>query len=228
MKLIVQDIVKQFKEVSVLRGASETFEAGLIHGLIGRNGAGKTTLFNIIYHELKADSGQILIEQDGVIEPLARKDVGMLFSEPLLPDFVTGYEFIKFFCEAQQKEVAFDLMFDQFELSQQDRHRLMKDYSHGMKNKIMLMMLFIQQPKVILLDEPLTSLDIVVAAQMKRWLRQLKSDHILLLSTHVLDLARDLCDRIVFLHHGQLSELDPAKLHQPDFEQSIIEALSDV
>lgn len=228
MKLIIQDIVKNFKEVSVLQGATEEFESGIIHGLIGRNGAGKTTLFNIIYHELQADSGQVLIDEDGVVKPLERKDVGMLFSEPLLPDFVTGYEFIKFFSEAQLKEVAIDLMFDEFELSEQDRHRLMKDYSHGMKNKVMLMMLFIQQPKVILLDEPLTSLDIVVASQMKQWLRKLKREHILLLSTHVLDLARDLCDRIVFLHHGVLRELDPAKLHQPDFENSLIEALSDV
>lgn len=227
MQLIVQDIHKSFKEVEVLQGASETFESGIIHGLIGRNGAGKTTLFNIIYHELQADSGQILIEDNGEALPLLRKDVGMLFSEPLLPDFVTGFEFIKFFSEAQGKEVAIDLMFDEFELNEQDRHRLMKDYSHGMKNKVMLMMLFIQRPKVILLDEPLTSLDIVVAAQMKQWLRRLKTEHILLLSTHVLDLARDLCDRIVFLHHGVLSELDPAKLHQSDFEQSIIEALSD-
>ena len=227
MKLIVQDIHKSFKDVSVLKGASETFEVGIIHGLIGRNGAGKTTLFHIIYHELTADSGQILIETDGITQPLQHRDVGMLFSEPLLPDFLTAYEFIKFFSEAQGKDVAFDLMFDEFDLSEQDRHRLMKDYSHGMKNKVMLMMLFIQRPKVILLDEPLTSLDIVVAAQMKQWLRRLKTDHILLLSTHVLDLARDLCDRIVFLHHGELSELEPAKLHQADFEQSIIEALSD-
>ena len=100
MKLIIQDIVKNFKEVSVLQGATEEFESGIIHGLIGRNGAGKTTLFNIIYHELQADSGQVLIDEDGVVKPLERKDVGMLFSEPLLPDFVTGYEFIKFFSEA--------------------------------------------------------------------------------------------------------------------------------
>lgn len=103
----------------------------------------------------------------------------------------------------------------------------MKDYSHGMKNKIMLMLLFIQKPKVILLDEPLTSLDVVIASQMKHWLRQLKHDHILILSTHVLDLARNLCDRIVLLHRGLLSELDSAKLHEADFEQQVVEALSD-
>ena len=98
MKLIVQAIDKSFGQTEVLQSASQSFESGSIHGLIGRNGAGKTTLFNIIYHELEADSGQVLIEDnDGQVEPLARQDVGMLFSQPLLPDFLTGYEFIKFF-----------------------------------------------------------------------------------------------------------------------------------
>lgn len=227
MTLVLKDIHKAFAEVEVIKGASERFASGSMHGLIGRNGAGKTTLFNIIYHELEADSGSVVIEEDGVEKPLQRRDVGMLFSQPLLPDFVTAYEFIRFFCEAHDKEIPYDQMFDEFELNETDRHRLMKDYSHGMKNKVMLMLLFIQKPKVILLDEPLTSLDVVVAAQMKSMLRRLKQEHILILSTHVLDLARDLCDRIVLLHQGGLQELDSAKLHQPDFEQTVVEALSD-
>lgn len=94
--------------MAVLKGATESFSSGEIHGLIGRNGAGKTTLFNIIYQELLADSGKILIEEQGEIKPIERKDVGMLFSQPLVPDFVTGYEFIRFFCDVMEKTIEVD------------------------------------------------------------------------------------------------------------------------
>ena len=89
----------------------------------------------------------------------------------------------------------------------EDGHKLIKDYSHGMKNKLQMLCFMIAKPPVILLDEPLTSLDVVVALEFKKILKSIKKDHIILFSTHILQLAADLCDEIVVLNDGVLEEL---------------------
>ena len=111
--------------------------------------------------------------------------------------------------------------------SQKDRHRIINDYSSGMKSKISLLTLFISKPKVILLDEPLTSVDVVVGQQIKALLRALKKEHIVIVSTHMLELATSLCDDIVLLNNGKLSELDKHKKEEENFEAFIIEILKD-
>ena len=87
-------------------------------------------------------------------------------------------------------------------IAPEDRDKLLKDYSHGMKNKMQMLVNIIAQPNILLLDEPLTSLDVVVAEEMKNLLRSLKDGRITIFSTHILDLALDLCDEIVLLSHG--------------------------
>ena len=95
-----------------------------------------------------------------------------------------------------------DSYFDLMRIVAEDRHRLIKGYSHGMKNKLQMLGFLISRPKIILLDEPLTSFDVVVANEMKHLLLEMKEEHILIFSTHILQLARDLCDEIVLLHNG--------------------------
>ena len=85
MKLILRNIKKEFNLIDVLKGCDFEFESGKIYGLLGRNGAGKTTLFNIIYSELEKDSGEILLEQEGVVDVVNPRDVGMVFAETFLP-----------------------------------------------------------------------------------------------------------------------------------------------
>ena len=86
----------------------------------------------------------------------------------------------------------------------------------------------IAKPPVILLDEPLTSFDVVVALEMKNLLKEIKKDHILIFSTHILQLASDLCDEIVVLHQGNLQKVDNHMLKSPEFETEIIKILKDV
>ena len=228
MRLRIQAISKRFDTKEVLRESTAVVEQGVLTGLIGRNGAGKTTLFNILYGDLEADAGEAFLEIDGVERPLESKDVGMLFSQPLVPEFLTGYECIRFFLDVHGKESGEHALAEAFELvglDEEDRHRLIRDYSHGMKNKIMMLMAFLQEPPVILLDEPLTSFDVVLAAEVKRFLREYKRDHIVIMSTHLLDLARDLCDEVILLRDGRLARLPEADLKDPAFEQMIVEAL---
>ena len=112
-------------------------------------------------------------------------------------------------------------------LQPEDRNRLLKDFSHGMKNKMQMLLYIISKPEVLLLDEPLTSLDVVVAEEMKDLLRSMKEGRILIFSTHLLDIAVDLCDEIVLLSHGVLELVSKDNLNDADFKVKIIEALKE-
>ena len=115
--------------------------------------------------------------------------------------------------------------FDMVKIDVHDRHNLIKGYSHGMKNKVQMLMLLIARPPVILLDEPLTSFDVVVADEMKQLLRHIKNDHIIIFSTHIMELALDLCDDIVILNDGILEEIEKENLDNTAFKDKIIAAL---
>ena len=231
MELQLTDIRKKFGEKEVLKGCDFTFQQGKIYGLLGRNGAGKTTLFNCLTDEVPPDGGQAeLLLPDGGRRALTPGDVGYVFSTPILPDFLTGYEFIRFYmdtCAVPAGGRSIDEYFDMVQIAPEDRHRLIKGYSHGMKNKVQMLCFLIARPPVILLDEPLTSFDVVVALEMKKLLRDMKQDHILIFSTHILQLATDLCDEIAVLHQGALELVDPAAIHSPAFEEKVVEILKD-
>ncbi|MGO4180884.1 ATP-binding cassette domain-containing protein [Paenibacillus sp. MCAF9] len=231
MRLIIEDIVKRFEDKQVLQGAGFTFEKGKIYGLLGRNGAGKTTLFDCLSGEKDMDGGQVLLEVDGHTRKLSEQDVGYVYSLPILPEFLTGYEFVKFFMDINkgklQMDKSIDYYFDMMSMTKEDRHLLIKGYSHGMKNKLQMLLFLITKPPIILLDEPLTSFDVIVALEMKNMLREMKSDHILIFSTHILQLASDLCDELVVLNKGKLSAVPSELLHSAEFEQSVINLLKD-
>lgn len=232
MELQLEQIRKSFGDKEVLKGCTFCFEKGKIYGLLGRNGAGKTTLFNCLSDEIEPDSGTANIRRDdGTLEALEQDHIGYVFSTPVLPDFLTGYEFLKFYIEINQDradpDITIDTYFDMVKIEPEDRNRLIKGYSHGMKNKLQMLCFIIARPPVILLDEPLTSFDVVVALEIKKLLREIKKDHIIIFSTHILQLATDLCDELVVLSEGRLQQLDHEMLKSKDFETRIIELLQD-
>ena len=112
-------------------------------------------------------------------------------------------------------------------IEKEDRDKLLKDYSHGMKNKMQILVNIIANPSILLFDEPLTSLDIVVQEEMKQMLREIKKDHIIIFSTHIMELALDLCDEIVILNKGVLEKIDKNNLDNVKFKDKIIEALKE-
>lgn len=232
MRLVIENIEKSYGEKEVLKKASYTFEKGKIYGLLGRNGAGKTTLFNCISGELKYEGGNVSIIEDGqVAQEIDYRKVGYVFSEPVLPEFLTGYEFLKFYIDINkdkiEKLLTIDEYFDIIKINEDDRYRLIKGYSHGMKNKMQMVCLLITRPAVILLDEPLTSFDVVVALEIKNLLKKMKSDHIIIFSTHILQLATDLCDEILVLNNCVLEEVDSEVLKSTEFEEKIMEILKE-
>lgn len=230
MKFIIEHLSKNFEKKEVLRDIHFEFESGKIYGLLGRNGAGKTTLFNCLNRDIKADSGSFYIETDaGVRREVVAEDIGYVLSTPTVPEFLTGREFLKFFMDINEKTIknpkSIDEYFDYMSIEPEDRDKLLKDYSHGMKNKMQMLVNLIAEPTLFLLDEPLTSLDVVVAEEMKELLRHQKAGRVTIFSTHLMDLALDLCDEIVLLSHGVLSRVDKADLDEEGFKEKIIAAL---
>lgn len=232
MELVLDNIEKSYGEKQVLKKASFTFEKGKIYGLLGRNGAGKTTLFNCISGDTEYQKGSVrLIEEGSAIGEIDYSKVGYVFSEPVLPEFLTGYEFLKFYIDINKgkikNQLSIEQYFDIIRIDEEDRYRLIKGYSHGMKNKIQMVCFLITRPPVILLDEPLTSFDVVVALEIKNLLKEIKGEHIIIFSTHILQLAVDLCDEIVVLNSGVLERLDRDILKSPEFENQVIEMLKE-
>ena len=229
MEFVVDGVIKSFGKKRVLEGASFTFESGRIYGLLGRNGAGKTTLFNCINGDIRTDGGSFLLKEGEEGRALTAEDIGYVLSTPVVPEFLTGREFLKFFMDihggSMEEKKSADEYFELMRIAPEDRDKLLKDYSHGMKNKMQMLINLMAQPRLLLLDEPLTSLDVVVAEEMKELLRSLKEGRITIFSTHLLDLALDLCDEIVLLHHGKLEPVDRSQSDRREFKEKIMEAL---
>lgn len=229
MQFVVEKLSKSYGKKQVLKSIDFSFETGKIYGLLGRNGAGKTTLFNCINRDLKTDSGSVYLTRDGQRRELIPEDIGYVLSTPTVPDFLTGREFLKFFTDIHGEQPAtseqIDSFFEIVGFAPDDRDKLMKNYSHGMKNKMQMLINILAQPNILLLDEPLTSLDVVVAEEMKQMLRNIKANRVIIFSTHILDLALDLCDEIILLSHGELERVDKNELDDEQFKQKIIAAL---
>lgn len=231
MRFVIDHLSKRFEKKEVLKEITFTFEEGKIYGLLGRNGAGKTTLFNCLNRDIRADGGTFFLDENGTPREISAEDIGYVLSTPTVPEFLTGREFLKFFLDINASSIknlrSLDEYFDMMSIAPEDRDKLLKDYSHGMKNKMQMLINIIAQPKVLLLDEPLTSLDVVVAEEMKQLLRSQKDGKITIFSTHIMDLALDLCDEIVLLSHGVLEVVEKSNLDNQEFKEKIIAALKE-
>ena len=108
-----------------------------------------------------------------------------------------------------------------------DANKLIKYYSYGMKNKLQLLCALIRDPKILLLDEPLSSFDIIVSEEIKALLMEKKSQHIILMSTHILQLATDVSDQIVLLRRGEFVSHRDLDLRSAEFHELILRELSD-
>ncbi|MFR2534457.1 MAG: ATP-binding cassette domain-containing protein [Clostridia bacterium] len=231
MELIIENMKKRFGEKEVLKDITFTFDQGKIYGLLGRNGAGKTTFFNCLNEDIPIDQGAFYIKEGENRRKLTPEDIGYVLSTPNVPEFLTAREFLKFFLDIQNDKIknlkTIETYFDFMKIEEADRDKLLKDYSHGMKNKMQMLVNMIASPAILLLDEPLTSFDVVVAEEMKQMLKNIKQDHILIFSTHIMELALDLCDEIVILNQGRLEKVNKEHLDNEELKEKIITALKE-
>ena len=238
MKLRIQNLNKSFGSKEVLRALSFCFESGRIYALLGRNGAGKTTLFNCLFRNLEFSSGSFSLRtDDGTEKPLDEQQIAFVESMPEVPNFLTGREYIEFLLDVQKLDPdrflsglglggrGMEGLFDLISLSLEDQYKLAKDYSHGMKSKLLLLANLLLQQPVMLLDEPLSSVDVVAAEEIKDILKRDKTQRITIISTHLMDLALSLCDEVVLLREGQLIAVPRGDLDTQAYQDCLLAAL---
>lgn len=229
MEFVISDLSKSFDKKSVLKNINFKFSEGKIYGILGRNGSGKTTLFNCINKDIKYENGNFYLIQEQSKSEINVTDVNLIPSTPNVPNFLTGNEFIKFYTEINDitDTERINEVISLLNLANEDLNKLLKDYSHGMKNKIQMLTCILSNSKLLLFDEPFTALDVVVSEEIKKIIKEIKRDKIILFSTHILDLAIDMCDEIVLLHNGSLSILDKENLSDKEFREKIINTLKE-
>lgn len=229
MRLIIKDLTKKYGDNLVLNDISFSFESGKIYGLLGRNGSGKTTFFNCLDDLIPFEKGNFYIETDDGKKESLEGNIGLVLTNPMLPEFLTGYEFIKTYMEINKIDEldAIEDYFKKVSLTKEEQDKLIVEYSMGMKNKLQILMCIISKPKIILLDEPLTSIDVIVAKEIKDIFKSLKKDHIIIFSTHILELATSICNEIVILNNKNLELIDSKIIKSSSFEDKIVEILKD-
>lgn len=208
-----QGLAKSYNRGRVLAvdGLDLTVPAGAIFGFLGPNGAGKTTTINMMVGLLKPDRGRVVVDGiDLAARPLEAKGrLGFVPDNPELYERLTGIEYVNFMADVfgvpsrVRRERAEELL-DAFDLRDAFGDPI-KSYSHGMRQKAALIGALIHDPQVLIMDEPLTGLDPRSAHALKELLRaRCDAGKTVFLSTHVLEVAERICDRVAIIDHGRL------------------------
>ncbi len=184
---------------------------GTMFGFVGPNGAGKTTTLRIIAGIMRPTAGRIWLGGDDVVaDPMAAKArLGFIPDRPFLYEKLTGAEFLRFVAglygqDGEVVEKRIDELLDVFELSRW-KHELIESYSHGMRQKLIISSALIHRPECIVVDEPMVGLDPKAARLLKDILRQfVDRGGTVLMSTHTLDIAETMCDKIAIIHAGKI------------------------
>ena len=192
-------------------GLSLTVQAGDIYGFIGHNGAGKTTTIRAVVGVMDFDGGEIFIDGHSVNnEPVQCKSITAYIPDnPDLYDYLTGIQYLNYIGDmfqiaGKEREMLIKKYADSFELTGK-LGDLISSYSHGMRQKLALIAAFIHRPRLMVFDEPFVGLDPVASFQLKKMMRELcDMGGAIFFSTHVLEVAEKLCDKIAIIKDGKL------------------------
>ena len=206
---------KSYGDKEVLKGISLSVDKGEIFGLLGKNGAGKSTLIDCMIGLKRFNEGQILIDNlDIKTKPLeVKNNFGYVPSEPLTYEIMSGKEYLEFIASCYQMsqeafESNFNFLKNKFGLSDEDLLRPIKEYSHGMKQKICLMASLIHNPSLWVLDEPTVGLDIIVYETLVKMMKSyVQNKNTIFVTSHNIDLVAEICDRVAIINDGKIDLL---------------------
>ena len=209
--LNIQHFTKTYGEKRAVDDLSLHIAPGEIYGFIGHNGAGKTTTLKAAVGILQFDAGEITIGGHSIkTEPLACKQLlAYIPDNPDLYDFMSGIQYLNFIADifgipAAERWARIEPYADAFELTG-DLGQPISAYSHGMKQKLAIIAAWIHDPKLIIMDEPFVGLDPKAAHLLKGMMRELCDvGGAIFFSTHVLEVAEKLCDKVAIIKGGQL------------------------
>lgn len=209
--LKINNLVKTYGDKKAVDDLSLQIESGEIYGFIGHNGAGKTTTIKACCGILQYDSGEIFI--DGVnlkSNPvLCKSKLAYIPDNPDLYEFMTGIQFLSFVADifgvsTQERQASIKRYADAFEITN-DLGQPISAYSHGMKQKLAIISALIHNPKLIIMDEPFVGLDPKASHLLKGIMREIcNNGGAIFFSTHVLEVAEKLCDKVAIIKSGRL------------------------
>jgi ABC-2 type transport system ATP-binding protein len=209
--LIINHLTKTYGEKKVVDDLSLHIQPGEIYGFIGHNGAGKTTTLKSVAGILQFDAGEILIHGTSVqAAPLTcKRNLAYIPDNPDLYDYMSGIKYLNFIADifsvsATDRQQQFQKYADVFELTK-DLAQPIASYSHGMKQKLAIISAWLHEPKLILMDEPFVGLDPKAAHLLKGMMREFcDNGGAIFFSTHVLEVAEKLCDKVAIIKKGKL------------------------
>ena len=209
--LRIENLTKKYGEKKAVDSLSLTIAPGEIYGFIGHNGAGKTTTIKAVCGILDFDSGEIYVDGTSIkADPLkCKREIAYIPDNPDLYDFYTGVKYLNFIADiygipSDVRKERMRRYCDMFELTP-ELARPISEYSHGMKQKLAVISALIHSPKLWLLDEPFVGLDPKAAHTLKQIMREVcDGGGAIFLSTHVLEVAEKLCDKIAIIKNGRL------------------------
>ncbi len=210
----LKGVVKRYNELVAVNNVDLNINKGEVFGLLGPNGSGKSTTMKMLLGLVQPDAGSVTVLGTEVQkDPVAvKQQIGYVPEAPRLYEFLTGIEYLDFIgdvygmpTEEKKKRIGEYLKAMQLDGREGD---MINSYSEGMKQKIALIAAFLNRPKLLIMDEPLNALDPRSARIVKDFLQELKAQGVTtIISTHVLEIAQAMCDRVGIMYKGHLLAL---------------------
>ena len=209
--LYIQHLTKRYGEKKAVDDLSLHIAPGEIYGFIGHNGAGKTTTLKAVVGILPFEEGEITINGTSIkADPLTcKRQLAYIPDNPDLYDYMTGSKYLNFIADifgvgAEERQERIRKYADLFELTD-DLAQPIAAYSHGMKQKLAIIAAWLHQPKLIIMDEPFVGLDPKASHLLKEMMRDIcNAGGAIFFSTHVLEVAEKLCDKVAIIKGGRL------------------------
>jgi ABC-2 type transport system ATP-binding protein len=205
----VEGLTKQFGNVTAVNHISLSVAEGELFGLLGPNGSGKTTMIKMLTGQIRPTSGSArVVGLDVVQHPVrVREMVGIIPEQETPPSFLTAEEYLHFVARIRNLDAIderCDRWFDLLEFADK-RNVLCKDLSRGTRQKLMFAQAFLHEPRLALIDEPLINLDPIMQRTVKDFLQEyVGGGGTIFFSTHILEIAEEICTRIGIIHNGRL------------------------
>lgn len=212
----VERLTKNYGNVTAVNRVSFSVAEGELFGLLGPNGSGKTTMIRMLTGQIPPTSGSArVMGLDPASAPIGvRRLVGIIPEQETPPSFLTAEEYLHFVASIRNLDAVderCDRWFDLLEFGDK-RDVLCKDLSRGTRQKLMVAQAFLHEPRLALIDEPLINLDPIMQRTVKDFLKSyVQGGGTVFISTHILEIAEEICDRIGIIHNGRLLHAGPVE-----------------
>ena len=217
--LHLNHLKKSFGKTEVLTDVEYIFNKGRIYPILGGPGAGRTTLFECIAGDISLDSGEVKTQEKSTLFFAAKQSV--------LPMLITGYQFISMLCDMNKNSEEPEYYLEKVKFSQEIRDKHIGDYSFEEKKRLQLAAFLIQKPYVMMFDEALDYCTEEYIDDMLDILNEVKDEHIILISTGLLDIAHRISRDVVVLNNGELNLISYETMKIPEIKKAVLDILGE-